>query len=88
MITPEITVYSTTWCPDCRRAVRVLDQNGAQYRYVDIERDSEAAALVEQLNNGNRSVPTIVFPDGSRLVEPSNAELLRKLQSMPNAPRA
>jgi hypothetical protein len=40
------------------------------------------------LNNGNRSVPTIVFPDGSRLVEPSNAELLRKLQSMPNAPRA
>jgi len=88
MTTAEITVYSTTWCPDCRRAVRVLDQNGAQYRYVDIEQDSEAAQLVEKLNGGFRSVPTIIFPDGSRLVEPSNGELIRKLQSLSELPRA
>lgn len=87
MSMPEIMVYSTSWCPDCRRAVRVLDQNGASYRYVDIEQDAEAAAFVEQVNGGFRSVPTIIFPDGTRMVEPSNAELIGKLKSL-NVPRA
>jgi mycoredoxin len=80
--TAEITMYSTTWCPDCRRAQKVFKDAGVHYRSIDIEQDEAAAEEVERLNNGNRSVPTIVFPDGSRLVEPSNAELLRKLQSL------
>jgi mycoredoxin len=75
----RIIMYGTSWCPDCRRAQRVLDQNGAAYSYVNIEEDEEAAEYVVKVNHGNRSVPTIVFPDGSILVEPSNAQLQAKL---------
>jgi mycoredoxin len=74
-----IVMYGTSWCPDCRRAQRVLEQNGAQYEYVNIEEDEAAAAYVVEVNRGYRSVPTIVFPDGSILVEPSNAQLQGKL---------
>ncbi len=74
-----IIVYGTRWCPDCRRAQRLLDQHGHAYTYINIENDPEAAAYVMQVNQGNRSVPTIIFPDGSILVEPSNAELQAKL---------
>jgi mycoredoxin len=78
---PTIVVYGTSWCPDCRRAQRVLDSNGVPYRYVNIEQDEEAAEYVVQVNRGNRSVPTIVFPDGSILVEPSNSQLQAKLSA-------
>jgi mycoredoxin len=74
-----IVVYGTSWCPDCRRAQRVLDQNGVPYSYINIEEDEAAAAYVVEVNRGYRSVPTIVFPDGSILVEPSNAQLQGKL---------
>jgi mycoredoxin len=74
-----IVMYGTTWCPDCQRALRVLQQHGAAFLYVNIEEDATAADYVVQVNNGYRSVPTIVFPDGSILVEPSNAELQAKL---------
>lgn len=74
-----IIVYGTNWCPDCRRAQRVLDQHGAHYTYINIEHDPAAAEFVIKVNNGNRSVPTIVFPDGSILVEPSNRALQEKL---------
>lgn len=79
MESQEIIVYGTTWCPDCRRAQRVLDQVGRAYTYVNIEADERAAAYVMQVNRGYQSVPTIVFPDGSILVEPSSAELQAKL---------
>lgn len=74
-----IVMYGTSWCPDCRRAQRVLEQHGVPYRYVNIEEDAAAAAYVVQVNNGFRSVPTIVFPDGSVLVEPSNRQLQARL---------
>lgn len=77
--TPEIVLYGTSWCPDCRRAQRVLELNGVTYKYVNIEHDEAAAEYVIEVNRGNRSVPTIVFPDGSILVEPSNLELQKKL---------
>lgn len=77
----QIRVYGTSWCPDCRRATRVLDQSGVTYTYINIEEDAQAAAYVMKVNNGFQSVPTIVFPDGSILVEPSNSELQRKLMS-------
>src|SRR5262245_55101349 len=75
----EILIYGTAWCGDCRRALRVLDQLQASYRYINIDEDEDGAAYVVDVNRGRRSVPTILFPDGSVLVEPSNATLTQKL---------
>jgi len=75
----EITVYATTWCGDCHRAKRVLDRHDARYRWVDVDRDPEAAAEVIRINRGLRTVPTILFPDGSVMVEPTDRELEEKL---------
>jgi len=75
IVPTAITMYSTTWCGDCRRAKRIFADFGVPYREVNIEDDEDAAELVQTLNNGMRSVPTIVFPDGGVLVEPSNAAL-------------
>jgi mycoredoxin len=74
-----IILYGTAWCGDCRRARRFLESKGIAYTYIDIEADAAAAAEVERRNNGYKSVPTIVFPDGTVLVEPSNRELAGKL---------
>lgn len=76
---PEIIVYGTSWCGDSRRARRILDENQIPYLWVDIDNDSEGRKFVEQVNKGYRSVPTIVFPDGMILVEPSSSELKEKL---------
>jgi mycoredoxin len=75
----EILVYSTAWCGACRRAMQTFANLGVPYTSVDIEEDDDAAHFVARLNGGMRSVPTIVFPDGSVLVEPSSAELETKL---------
>ena len=75
----KIIVYSTDWCGDCRRAKRFLDGHQIAYENVNIEQVPEAMEAVKRLNHGNRSVPTIVFPDGSILVEPSNVQLAQKL---------
>lgn len=75
----QIVMYGTPWCGDCARARRVLETAGTEYHYIDIVGNAEASAIVERINNGNRSVPTIIFPDGSVLVEPSNAELEAKI---------
>jgi mycoredoxin len=75
----EIVVYSTEWCADCRRARRVLERLGARYRWIDVDDDEEAAAEVIRMNHGRRVVPTLRFPDGTLLVEPSDAELEAKL---------
>ncbi len=74
-----LTVYGATWCPDCRRAKQFLGEQRIHYTWVDIEQDRDGQALVEGANGGKRIIPTIVFPDGSLLVEPSNAELAAKL---------
>ena len=71
----QIVVYGTTWCPDCRRAKQFFGNQRIDYRWVDIEQDPDAMKYVEELNDGKRIVPTIIFPDGEKLVEPSNAEL-------------
>jgi mycoredoxin len=76
-----IVFYGTSWCPDCIMARQVLDQQGVSYQLIDIDRDPAASAYVVQVNRGFRSVPTIVFPDGSILVEPSRSELMRKLSA-------
>jgi len=74
----KIIMYSTTWCGDCRMAKRWFDQHNVAYDNIDIEKDDEAAAYVVRVNQGRRTVPTIVFPDGSILVEPSARDLAAK----------
>jgi len=74
----KIKMYATTWCGDCRMAKRWFDQHNISYDYINIEEDDEAAAYVMRVNGGLRSVPTIIFPDGSILVEPSARELAAK----------
>lgn len=73
-----IKMYATTWCGDCRMAKRWFDSHGIAYDYINIEQDDASAAYVMRVNGGKRSVPTIVFPDGSVLVEPSARELAAK----------
>jgi mycoredoxin len=68
-------MYSTTWCGDCRMAKHVLDSRQIDYQVIDIDDDPQAAELVQRLNGGFRTVPTILFPDGRILVEPSRREL-------------
>jgi glutaredoxin len=74
-----ITVYSTDWCPDCRRAKNFFVEHQVQYAEVDIEEIPDGVPFVKNLNNGMRIVPTIIFPDGEILAEPSNAQLAEKL---------
>ncbi|MCA9994694.1 MAG: mycoredoxin [Anaerolineales bacterium] len=75
----QIQMYTTSWCPDCHRAKYVLNEYGIAYAEIDVEQDEAGLAFVKQVNNGRRVVPTIVFPDGSILVEPSNHALANKL---------
>ena len=77
-----IKVYSTTWCGDCVRSKRTLDQHGVDYQDINIENDPSAVALVKRINRGSRSVPTIVFPDDSTLTEPNSRELTDKLKEL------
>ena len=74
----KIKMYVTTWCGDCRFAKRWFDAHGIAYDSINIEEDESAAELVQRINGGSRSVPTIVFPDGSILVEPGSRELAAK----------
>ncbi len=75
----RLLMYGTKWCSDCHLARRILREQGVAYDFVDIDSDPSAAQEVLRRNGGRRSVPTIVFPDGSVLVEPSRRELLAAL---------
>ena len=77
----SIRVYGTTWCSDCRQAKLFLDKQMIDYDWIDIEHDSDGESLVMKINNGKRIVPTIMFPDESYLIEPSNKEISEKLKS-------
>jgi mycoredoxin len=72
-------MYSTTWCGYCQRLKAQLGREGISFTEVDIELDEAAAALVESVNGGNRTVPTVVFPDGSAATNPSIAEVKARL---------
>jgi len=78
----DIMFYSTSWCGDCRRSRKVFQAMGVSFVDVDIEEDPAAAEIVRKVNRGSQSVPTIIFPDGSVLVEPSNAALEQKLAAL------
>jgi mycoredoxin len=78
----QIKVYGTKWCPDCFRARQMFSRYNIPFTWIDIEEDEQALAYVRQVNGGYHSVPTIVFPDGSVLVEPANPELEKKLSAI------
>jgi len=80
----QVVMYTTTWCPDCWRAKKVMESLKVHFVEIDITHDEDAIALVEKLNNGHRSVPTILFPDGSVLTEPSTTQLMAKLNTATN----
>ena len=74
-----IKVYGASWCPDCRRAKRFLGDQRVPFEWHDIEVDPDGVKIVQERNNGNNVIPTIIFPDGSHLAEPSNEELAEKI---------
>ena len=76
----KVIIYGANWCGDCRRARSVLNQNNVAYEWIDIDKDKEAERYVIQTNRGYRSIPTILFPDGTILVEPSNTALTQKIK--------
>jgi thioredoxin reductase (NADPH) len=75
----KLRVIGASWCPDCKRAKTFLGQYRIEFDWVDMETDPTAQAEVERINDGKRIIPTIIFPDGSILTEPSNDELAEKL---------
>ena len=77
-----VTMYSTQWCGYCHRLRSQLDREGISYEVVDIERVPDAAFIVEQVNRGNQTVPTLVYSDGTAQTNPSVADVRSKLASL------
>jgi mycoredoxin len=78
----QIIVYGTRWCGDTKRALKILDERQVIYEWINIDKNKQGEEFVIKTNNGFRSVPTIIFPDGSIMVEPGNVELNAKLDSL------
>jgi len=74
-----VTMYSTVWCGYCHRLRSQMDRDGIEYQVVDIENDQAAADLVMKVNGGMQTVPTLVFPDGSALTNPTLAQVKAQL---------
>ncbi|MSO63705.1 MAG: NrdH-redoxin [Candidatus Planktophila sp.] len=82
MTSKEITMYSADWCGDCRRSRRLLDELNVTYTVIDIEADQAASDKVIEINGGMRSIPVIIFADGTHMTEPSDINLKAKLTSL------
>lgn len=80
-------MYTTAWCGYCRRLKNQMSDAGIPFTEVDVEAHDDAAALVERVNGGNRTVPTLVFPDGSAATNPSLAEVRRRIGADEPQPR-
>ena len=78
----NITMYSTNWCGDCVRSEALLNSLDISFDVVDVDKDEVANAYIQELQNGARRIPTIVFPDDTFLVEPSDNQLIVKLQDL------
>jgi len=75
----DIKVYGSDWCRDCRRTKQFLAEQRVAYEWIDIERNPGEIIEVERRGGGKRVIPTVVFPDGSHLLEPTNEDLAHKL---------
>jgi mycoredoxin len=82
MTAPSVTMYSTQWCGYCHRLRSQMDREGIAYEVVDIERVPEAARVVEEVNRGNQTVPTLVYGDGTAQTNPSVAQVKAKLADL------
>ncbi len=80
-----VTVYTTPWCGYCVRLKKLMQREGIEYAEVDIEQDAAAADLVMQANGGNRTVPTLLFADGSALTNPSIDQVKAQLEQSAGA---
>jgi glutaredoxin-like protein len=78
----SITMYSADWCGDCVRSKRLLDSLQVSYEIIDVESVPGASEKVIEINGGNRSIPVILFPDGTHLTEPSDIDLKAKLEAL------
>ncbi len=78
----QITMYGAAWCGDCRRSKAYLDSRQVEYNYIDVEADESASDKVIEINGGQRSIPVILFPDGTHMTEPSDKDLEAKLQAL------
>jgi mycoredoxin len=74
-----VTMYTTPWCGYCHRLKGQMDREGIEYDVVDIEQQPEAAQIVESANNGNQTVPTLVYVDGTAQTNPSLGQVKEKL---------
>jgi mycoredoxin len=81
-MTQPLTMYTTTWCGFCKRLKRQLAADGIEMVEIDIEQDPAAADYVMSVNGGNQTVPTVVFPDGTALTNPSAATVRERLQEL------
>jgi mycoredoxin len=81
-VTSPVTMYTTPWCGYCHRLKGQMDREGIAYDIVDIEQHPEAAALVESVNSGNQTVPTLVYSDGSAQTNPSVIQVREKLAAL------
>jgi len=78
----QITMYGADWCGDCRRSERLLNELNVEYTKIDTDADVTATDKVIEINGGAKSIPVIVFSDGTHLTEPSDNDLKAKLQSL------
>ncbi len=76
---PEITIYGAPWCPDCKRSKQFLTEHRVAFNWIDIDQDQKGLEYVERLQNGGRTIPTVVFGEGDYLLEPTDEELAKKL---------
>ena len=77
----RITVYGVNWCPDCRQSRATFEETNVPYVWIDIDENKLGEKFVLATNRGNRSVPTIIFPDGTILVEPGASHLRHILEA-------
>jgi len=75
-------MYGADWCGDCRRSKRLLEELNVEYTLIDVDADLSAADKVIEINGGNKSIPVLIFQDGTHLTEPSDNDLKAKLQSL------
>ncbi len=77
----ETIIFGADWCADCRRAKLIFDRAGAPYRYIDLVSDPAATQVAQDIS-GRTNIPVILYPDRSHQVEPSNADMLRKIDEL------
>jgi mycoredoxin len=81
-VSGQLIMYTTPWCGFCRNLKKQLARDGIEMAEVDIEQDPAAAEFVMSVNGGNQTVPTVVFPDGATLVNPSAAQVRERLAAV------